>query len=443
MSDENFYRAFEDRHRGSRATIKHRLESYLAFVRPLQLYYPQAKAIDIGCGRGEWLELLKENGLQGRGIDIDAGMLNVSRAYGLDVEQGDGIALLASLASQSVLVITAFHVVEHISFEQLQELTKEALRVLQPGGLLILETPNPENIKVASENFYLDPTHLKPIPSALLSFVTEYHGFTRSKIVRLQEQEGLSDQLYANIRHIIEGVSPDYAIVAQKDAPSDILSCVDDIFAQKFGLSFVELSEKFEVWMQHTQKDIEYTQNSTTRDIDKTWAHVDRVKAYADMILQKQQEDNHNTWTHAESIAKRLQAKQQEDNHNTFQLAVEALRRVEVVENNYNLMLQSTSWKITKPLRLLSSMTQWFVRGTLSWITLAKGSRPRRAYDAIFATDMPLPQVQTEEPKEERQEEYQEESFESYQEDTPPYRSIRPRTKEIYHAFKRVKREES
>jgi len=436
MSDENFYRAFEDRHRGSRATIKHRLESYLAFVRPLQLlYYPQAKAIDIGCGRGEWLELLKENGLQGRGIDLDTGMLDVSRSYGLDVEQGDGIALLASLASQSVLVITAFHVVEHISFEQLQELTKEALRVLQPGGLLILETPNPENIKVASENFYLDPTHLKPIPSALLSFVTEYHGFTRSKIVRLQEQEGLSDQLYANIRHIIEGVSPDYAIVAQKDAPSDILSCVDDVFAQKFGLSFVELSEKFEVWMQHTQKDIEYNKASTTRDIDKTWAHVDRVRAYADMILQKQQEDNHNTWMHAESIL----AKQQEDNHNTFQILMDTARRVDTLEHNYNMMLQSTSWKITKPLRLLSSMTKWFVRGTLSWITFAKGSRPRRAYDAIFATDMPSPQVQTEEPKEE----YQEESFESYQEDTPLYRSIRPRTKQIYHAFKRVEREGS
>ncbi|MGE9641913.1 class I SAM-dependent methyltransferase, partial [Escherichia coli] len=77
--------------------------------------------------------------------------------------------------------------VEHIGFANVQLLIEESFRVLKPGGLLILETPNPENIVVASSSFYLDPTHTQPIPNQLLAFLTEYTGFNRTKILRLQE----------------------------------------------------------------------------------------------------------------------------------------------------------------------------------------------------------------------------------------------------------------
>lgn len=86
------------------------------------------------------------------------------------------------------------HIVEHIPFEDIQTLVQEAFRVLTPAGLLILETPNPENIQVATSGFYIDPTHTRPIPSQLLSFLPEYYGFKRTKILRLQEENNLKIQ---------------------------------------------------------------------------------------------------------------------------------------------------------------------------------------------------------------------------------------------------------
>jgi O-antigen chain-terminating methyltransferase len=88
MSD-HFYRAFEDKHRGSRELIKERLKAYLPFILPLLQAYPQGQAIDLGCGRGEWLELLTEVGLRPIGIDLDDGMLAACRQLGLAAEQGE------------------------------------------------------------------------------------------------------------------------------------------------------------------------------------------------------------------------------------------------------------------------------------------------------------------------------------------------------------------
>ncbi|EGR2520268.1 class I SAM-dependent methyltransferase, partial [Vibrio cholerae] len=182
---EKFYRAFEDKYRGSRELIKERLEVYLSFVKPLLESHQDAKAVDLGCGRGEWLELLTQQGVDVTGIDLDKGMLEACHALGLPVIEGDALKYLADLPNESQSIISSFHMVEHISFEQLGTLVSEALRVLKPGGLLIMETPNPENILVSTRNFYLDPTHVRPIPPLLLSFVTEFSGFGRVKVLRL------------------------------------------------------------------------------------------------------------------------------------------------------------------------------------------------------------------------------------------------------------------
>ena len=161
MSTLGFYRAFEERFYAPRSTIKNLRQQYLPFVQPLAALYPGAATFDIGCGRGEWLELMQELGMSPFGIDLDAGMLQGCHELNLPAEQGDAVAYLQTLADNSQAVVTAFHVVEHISFEQLTQVVIESLRVLQPGGLLIMETPNPENIVVATRNFYLDPTHLQ------------------------------------------------------------------------------------------------------------------------------------------------------------------------------------------------------------------------------------------------------------------------------------------
>jgi len=257
---EDFYREFEDKYRGSRELIKQRLEVYIPFVLPLHKVYPDSVAIDIGCGRGEWLELLGDNSISAKGVDIDSGMLD--GAKDLDITLGDGIEYLSKEPSNSALVISAFHLVEHISFEDLMRLVSEANRVLVDGGVLILETPNPENIKVASETFYLDPTHTKPIPSELLSFVTKYHKFKRDKTLRLQEDKSIHNQLYVNVGHIIEGVSPDYSIVAQKEASNEILSILDEPFNREYGISPLMLVEKFEARLLDLENKLNIAHNS-------------------------------------------------------------------------------------------------------------------------------------------------------------------------------------
>ena len=246
---EDFYRAFEDKFRGSRELIKSRLRVYLSFVEPLKNLDPDATAIDLGCGRGEWLELMKELGVRIHGIDLDDGMLSACRALDLSVETGDAISYLENLPDESQTVVSAFHVVEHITFEKLQLLVSEALRVLKPGGLLIMETPNPENIVVATRDFYLDPTHQRPIPPQLLSFLPEFYGFARTKIIRLQESKDVEMRADLTLQDVLSGASPDYAVVAQKVAVKNVMSQLDTPFKTEYGLSLENLAGRYQSQM--------------------------------------------------------------------------------------------------------------------------------------------------------------------------------------------------
>lgn len=246
MSSAGFYRAFEERHRGSRDLIRERLNVYLPFVQPLSQVYEPALALDVGCGRGEWLELLQDAGVDAHGIDLDEGMLQACVERGLSVEQGDGIAYLSSLDDETQCVVSGFHVAEHISFEQLDVLIVQALRVLKPGGLLILETPNPENLVVGASNFFLDPSHLRPIPPLLLAFIPEYHGFARLRILRLQEDPGLRGDGDVSLMSVLGGASPDYAVVAQKLADPDLMAQFDAAFATHHGIELHELANRYD-----------------------------------------------------------------------------------------------------------------------------------------------------------------------------------------------------
>ena len=245
MSDL-FYRTFEDKHRGTLQQIKHSQRVYLPFVQPLTLIYPNPQAIDLGCGRGEWLELAREAGFDAQGVDLDDGMLAECRKRGLKVRTLDAIAALKELPNESQTVVSGFHLAEHIPFETLQLLVKEALRVLKPAGLLILETPNPENIVVGTTNFYLDPTHNRPLPPLLLSFLPEYYGFGRVKVLRLQESITLTSDRRITIHDVLGGTSPDYAVVAQKDASTSILKNVSAAFDTDYGVTLQQAAGLFE-----------------------------------------------------------------------------------------------------------------------------------------------------------------------------------------------------
>ena len=253
---DNFYKAFEDRYRGSRELISSRLEVYRDFLEPLARFFERPQAVDLGCGRGEFLEVLQSAGFQAHGVDLDEGMLQSCRQLGLSVEQREAVDFLRKLPAESQVVVSAFHLVEHLSFDHLRHLVSEALRVLKPGGLMILETPNPENLKVATHNFYYDPTHKSPIPPGLLVFVAEHEGFTRVKILRLQESLSLNKQTDVTMAEILEGVSPDYSIVAQKGRAPNVAKALNDAFGKNYGVNMPELVARFDEGLRKTHRDL-------------------------------------------------------------------------------------------------------------------------------------------------------------------------------------------
>jgi O-antigen chain-terminating methyltransferase len=220
------YVSFEDTFRGTRDDIKQRAGHYLAAFRDAGIEAGDGLVLDLGCGRGEWLEVLSEHGYACRGVDLNSVMVGEAQAMGLDAVELDAIAHLRSLDSESVAAVTSMHLVEHLPYEVLIRLVDEALRVLRPGGVLILETPNPENLTVGSYWFYMDPTHRNPIPPPLLQWVVEARGFEGAAIDRLTQNRGVfdiqpvgEDVAAANQINKIVGLltaAPDYAIVARK-----------------------------------------------------------------------------------------------------------------------------------------------------------------------------------------------------------------------------------
>jgi len=181
------YVEFEDKFRGTRADIKQRMEAYLPYLLKLRLEKNQIEILDVGCGRGEWLELLKDNNYKAKGIDLNAIMVSLSQGFGLDTKKIDVIEHLKLLEDESLSMITGFHIIEHLPFNILMDMYKECYRVLQKGGMIIFETPNPENLLVSAHYFYTDPTHINPLVPATTQFLVEYSGFQDIEIKRLHK----------------------------------------------------------------------------------------------------------------------------------------------------------------------------------------------------------------------------------------------------------------
>jgi SAM-dependent methyltransferase len=165
------YVRFEDRHRGTREEIRQRQRAYL------DLFAGAGPVLDVGCGRGEFLELCREAGIEARGIDVDPAMVARCREAGLAVEQADAIAYLDAEPDGGLGAIFCAQVIEHVSPEALVALVRLAHRKLRPGGVLLCETPNPASLTVFSGAFYVDLSHIKPIHPEAARFVLEAAGF--------------------------------------------------------------------------------------------------------------------------------------------------------------------------------------------------------------------------------------------------------------------------
>ena len=168
------YADFTEHFRGSTDEVSAKLEGYLPDVHRLAGH---GGVVDLGCGRGEWLALLRAAGVAARGVDANADFVAAGRARGLDMELGDALGYLEALLPDSVDMVTAFHVIEHLDTEDLLALLEVARRALRPGGCLLLETPNPTNLVMAACDFYNDPTHRSPLPPALTEYLVSTQGF--------------------------------------------------------------------------------------------------------------------------------------------------------------------------------------------------------------------------------------------------------------------------
>lgn len=182
---DRYYKAFEDANRGSQAEIRAKQQPYTAFLTALKDRVANRRAVDIGCGRGEWLQLLEEEGFEAVGVDMNATMVACCKEKGLVAVEQDALSYLKQKPADSMALLSGFHIIEHLPFAVLFGIVEQAARVLENGGMVIFETPNPENVLVGSHTFYHDFSHRNPVTPSAISFLFQYHGFSDIHIERL------------------------------------------------------------------------------------------------------------------------------------------------------------------------------------------------------------------------------------------------------------------
>ena len=165
------YPHFERRFRGSEQEVRDRQSSYVEFFRQ------RGPVLDLACGRGEFLKLLLDNGIAGQGVDQDADMAARCREQGLEVACGDAFAFLEAIPDGSLGGIFSAQFIEHLPTAAYVRLVELSYRKLRSGGALLLETQNPECLAIYNQSFFVDPTHVRPVPAAQLRFWMEEAGF--------------------------------------------------------------------------------------------------------------------------------------------------------------------------------------------------------------------------------------------------------------------------
>jgi O-antigen chain-terminating methyltransferase len=223
-SHADVHLAIADKFRGDSADIVRQLEMYVAIIRNETSIDAEHPLVDVGSGRGEFLSLCRAANVPSYGIELDSFLAERARMDGLDVRATDGVSALREAGDATIGAVTAFHVIEHLSFDALMAFFDESLRALAPGGLLVCETPNPANVTIGACNFYLDPTHRHPLPSPLVAFLLEMRGFTDVRIVDLQPNDAMRLDEDSEAARRINGFfygAQNYAAIARKPGASN------------------------------------------------------------------------------------------------------------------------------------------------------------------------------------------------------------------------------
>ncbi|BCS34680.1 hypothetical protein TBR22_A39060 [Luteitalea sp. TBR-22] len=218
------YVGFEDQFRGSTTVIRERLKDYLP------VFAGQQDVLDIGCGRGEFLELLRQQGIRSRGLDINHEMVEECRQRGLDALEGDALGHLRGLPDDSLGGIFAAQVVEHLQPDYLVALLQRAHDVLRPGGVLALETVNVACWFAFFQSYVRDITHVRPLHPETLAYFVRASGFPHVDVQfrspypeahKLQHVPG-SDAMHYALNANVDTLNSllfthlDYAVIARK-----------------------------------------------------------------------------------------------------------------------------------------------------------------------------------------------------------------------------------
>jgi SAM-dependent methyltransferase len=218
--EDSLYVALEDHFRGPESVIKERQASYLPHI--TSVVSADAPLLDIGCGRGEWLSVLKDNNISASGVDSNVSCVEDCKSKGLSVVQADLLDALRNTPEHSLGAVTMFQVMEHLPFPVLVETFRLILRALKPGGVLIAEVPNAKNLRVSAGTFWIDPTHHRPLFPEFLQFLAKELGFAKADglyVNNLSPQHDLSS-LEAPVRNALQSVLDavdtfgDFALIA-------------------------------------------------------------------------------------------------------------------------------------------------------------------------------------------------------------------------------------
>jgi O-antigen chain-terminating methyltransferase len=355
MIDDQFYFAFEERFREPEVVITNRLLAYLPLLKIFEGAGRSPTAYDYNIGRGEWLRLLASRGWDAHGIDPNESIAVRAMNSGMNVEIADALEHIRSIPDKSVSLISGFHLAEHFTFEVLFDFIKEAQRVLISGGILILETPNPENILVGSSRFYYDPMRIEPLPPKYLQFLAEYLGFKTAEVIgfnasNIKEVSALA----TGVRHCME-IPDDYSLIAQKDfsGVDEFVPSVADIIAADMKCQTVlgdaasasgalikqfSMVDGWRIDMQQCLREVKDTNAAFEDDL----SYLKRQNArLSESVLQ----------LHESAVSRVL--KRAEDSDAALHSAQAQLQAV----------YTSTSWRITKPLRCFSSLVRAALRG--------------------------------------------------------------------------------
>ncbi len=222
--DDIDYFDFENHFRGSIDSVKKSQEFYLKF------FSGKKKVVDVGCGRGEFLLLMQENGITAEGVDIYEPYTDYCNMKGLKATCGDGSEFLAK--TEGVDGIFVGQVVEHLKPYQIIQLCNTAYEHLENGGCIVIETPNPTSLSIYTNAFYIDPSHIKPVHPLTMQYYLEKAGFTNIEIIFTEnsrppfripalkcESAENTEEFNAAMKQVSDMIfgSQDYAIVAIKE----------------------------------------------------------------------------------------------------------------------------------------------------------------------------------------------------------------------------------